>query len=188
MTIPANARIAGVTYLVYIVAGMSDMLSGQPQVTALMSVFMSFSALLLGVTLWAITREQDPDLAMIALACRVLEAAPGPGEIYFAVGSTIFCWLLLRGRMIPAGLAWLGVAASAGLVALLLAQRAGFFGGRTDWSSPFTWAVWLPLLVFELTFAAWVLTKGIATHPARHRAPGTSSGTVDASLSSGGVT
>lgn len=71
--------------------------------------------------------------------------------------------------MIPIALSRLGVGASAGLVALLLAQRAGFFGGRTDWSSPFTWAVWFPLLVFELTFAVWLLAKGV-----------TARGTVDA--------
>jgi hypothetical protein len=39
------------------------------------------------------------------------------------------------------------------------------FGGRTDWSSPVTWFVWLPLLVFELAFATWLLTKGVATRP-----------------------
>ena len=68
---------------------------------------------MLGVTLYAITREQDPDLAMMALACRVVEAVPGEGTIFFAAGSLIFSWLLLRGRMIPAGLAWLGVIGSA---------------------------------------------------------------------------
>lgn len=39
---------------------------------------------------------------------------------------------------------------------------AGFFGGAGNWSSPFTWAVWLPLLVFELTFATWLIAKGVA--------------------------
>jgi multisubunit Na+/H+ antiporter MnhE subunit len=71
--------------------------------------------------------------------------------------------------MIPVALAWLGVIASALLVLLLPAQLAGFFGGPRAWSSPVTWAVWLPLLVFELTFAAWLIVKGVAT-PARRQA------------------
>jgi len=41
--------------------------------------------------------------------------------IYFAVGSTLFSWLLLRGRMIPVTLASLGVVASVMLVVLLAA-------------------------------------------------------------------
>jgi hypothetical protein len=88
----------------------------------------------------------------------VLEAGPGPGELYFAVGSTLFCWLLLRGRMIPNALAWLGVGSSVGLVALLTVQRAGLF--ELSWSSPVTWVVWLPMLVFEVTLAGWLLARG----------------------------
>lgn len=170
MTLRTNARVAGFTYWIYFAAGIAGLLlAGNTPVTAVLSLVTSFSALVLGVTLYAITREQDPDLAMVGLTCRVIEAAPGHGEIYFAVGSTVFCWLLLRGRMIPVALAWLGVIASALLVLLLPAQLAGFFGGPRAWSSPVTWAVWLPLLVFELTFAAWLIVKGVAT-PARRQA------------------
>ena len=89
--------------------------------------------------------------------------------IFFAVGSTIFCWLLLRGRLIPAALAVLGVTASALLVALLLVQRAGLFSGGANWSSSLTWIVWLPLLVFELAFAFWLIVKGVAA-PAQRQA------------------
>jgi hypothetical protein len=170
VTLRTNARVAGFTYWIYFAAGIAGLLlAGNTPVTAVLSLVTSFSALVLGVTLYAITREQDPDLAMVGLTCRVIEAAPGHGEIYFAVGSTVFCWLLLRGRMIPVALAWLGVIASALLVLLLPAQLAGFFGGPRAWSSPVTWAVWLPLLVFELTFAAWLIVKGVAT-PARRQA------------------
>jgi hypothetical protein len=170
VTLRTNARVAGFTYWIYFAAGIAGLLlAGNTPVTAVLSLVTSFSALVLGVTLYAITREQDPDLAMVGLTCRVIEAAPGHGEIYFAVGSTVFCWLLLRGRMIPVALAWLGVIASALLVLLLPAQLAGFFGGPRAWSSPVTWAVWLPLLVFELTFAAWLIVKGVAA-PARRQA------------------
>src|SRR6185503_9119401 len=123
MTRRSNARIAGLAFLLYIMAGIASMqLTGSAGATSGLNVLMSFCAMLLGVTLWAITLDVYPDLAMIALACRVLEAAPGPGEIYFAVGSTLFSWLLLRGRMIPIPLAWLGVLASAFLVILITLQ------------------------------------------------------------------
>jgi hypothetical protein len=42
-------------------------------------------------------------------------------------------------------------------------QRAGLFGGVVNWSSPVTWIIWLPMLVFELTLALWLLIKGVAT-------------------------
>ena len=168
MTRTTNARLAGLTFLVYIAAGIANLgLAGNAPATAVLPLVTSFSALLLGVTLYAITREQDPDLAMLGLSCRVIEAVPGPGEIFFAVGSAIFSWLLLRGRMIPVGLAWLGVIASVLLVMLLPLQIAGFFGGPRAWSSPVTWAVWLPMLVFELVVGVWLITKG--ARPARQQ-------------------
>lgn len=164
MTRTWNARLAGFTFLLYIAAGIvSMMVAGHAGVRSVLAVLTSFCALVLGVTLWAITREVDPDLAMMALACRVIEAAPGrPGEIYFAVGSTLFSWLLLRGRMIPVALAWLGVIASAFLVVLIPLQLAGLFGGARPWSSPVTWFLWLPMLVFEVALAFWLLIKGVA--------------------------
>jgi hypothetical protein len=162
MTRTTNARVAGVTFLVYIAAGIASLvLAGNASATAVLALVTSFSALVLGVTLYAITREQDPDLAMLGLTCRVIEAVPGHGEIFFAVGSALFSWLLLRGRMIPVGLAWLGVIASALLVMLLPLQIAGFFGGPGAWSSPVTWAVWSPLGV-RTSLAVWLINKGVA--------------------------
>ena len=32
----------------------------------------------------------------------------------------------------------------------------------TNWSSPMTWVIWFPLLVFELTFAAVLLANRLA--------------------------
>jgi hypothetical protein len=91
------------------------------------------------------------------MLCRVVEAGTGNSEIYFAVGSTIFSWLLLKGRTIPVGLSWLGLFSSGGLVVQLLVQQAA--GTSTNWSSPTTWMIWFPLLIFELSFAALLLAN-----------------------------
>jgi hypothetical protein len=159
MTLTTNARVAGCAYLAYLVFGIGGMAIGTAAAGAVSGVMTSFCALVLGVTLYAITREQDRELAMIAMLCRVLEAVPGQGEIYFAVGNTIFCWLLLKGRMIPTVLAMIGLLSSAALSLLVLLQTGGLFGGRMEWSSPVTWFVWLPVLVFELGFAVYLLSK-----------------------------
>jgi hypothetical protein len=170
MTRTTNARLAGVTYLVYLAAGIASLvLAGRAHATDVLGVLTSFSALVLGVTLYAITREQDPHLAMLGLTCRVIEAIPGEGMIYFAVGSTIFAWLLLRGRMIPVALAWLGVLAGVLLVGILLLQRAGLFGGAVNWSSSVTWLTSVPMLVFEVALALWLLIKGVAAPAPRQR-------------------
>src|SRR5918998_814257 len=181
MTRATNARLAGSTFLLYIAAYLPSMVlvgrstnvegtaakltriaehATDVRVAIVLSVFTCFTALVLAVTLYAITREQDRDLAMLGLTCRVGEgvlnavyvlatlgllwlgtAAAGTsaldaaaanalgayllrvqvwgviiGASFFAVGSTVFSWLLLRGRMIPTPLAWLGVAGSALLV------------------------------------------------------------------------
>jgi hypothetical protein len=80
-------------------------LSNESQVADLLSLLLNFSAIVLGVTLFMITREQGPALALLALACRILEAVHSESAIFFAVGSLLFSWLLLRGRMIPVALA-----------------------------------------------------------------------------------
>jgi len=162
MTRTTNSRLAGVTFLFYFVAGMASMnMPGR----GVLTLFTSMSALVLGVTLYALTREQDPDLALLALTCRVVEAIPAGLErsaVFFAVGSTIFSWLLLRGRMIPAALGWLGAIGSALLVVILPLQSAGLLGGPMGWSASKTWLVWMPVAVFELALAVWLLVKGVA--------------------------
>ena len=226
MTRKTNSRIAGIAFLFYIAAGILSMVlsrrgSGGAGIAAklatisehvtemrlayLLAFTTAFAALALGVTLYAITREEDPDLAMLAMMCRVAEgvvgvslpstlvliwlatttgsAAPDPGAAQaigafllrlegstsliaatlFAVGSTIFCWLLLRGRMIPVSLAWLGVAASALLVVALPFQLAGFLGGL------FVQLMWIPMAVFEVVAAIWLIVKGAA--PSARRQP-----------------
>ena len=53
----------------------------------------------------------------------------GIGATFFAVGSTVFSYLLLRGRMVPASIGWLGVLSSALLVVLLPLQFIGVIRG-----------------------------------------------------------
>ena len=87
------------------------------------------------------------------------------GSIFFAVGSLIFSYLLLRGRMVPVSIAWLGVFASGLLAVTLPLQLAGFSSG------PLTgYYQWLPALVFQIVLALWFLIKGVAT-PATKQPP-----------------
>jgi hypothetical protein len=169
MTRTTNSRLAGITFLVYIVAGVATMgFRGRPHLTVLLTLVTSFCALVLAVTLYALTREEDADLALLALTCRVVEAVPAQDSAtFFAVGSTLFCWLFLRGRMIPTPLAWLGVYASVLLVVLLPAQRVGLLADAGSWASSLTWLMWLPMLVFEVTLALRLMTKGVSA-PVRH--------------------
>ncbi|MGI8817951.1 MAG: hypothetical protein ACR2HW_02330 [Gemmatimonadales bacterium] len=61
--------------------------------------------------------------------------------------------------MIPVGLAWLGVLASVLLVVLCPLQLAGLLGG------PVTQFMWLPMLVFEVVLALWLLIEGAGPAP-----------------------
>lgn len=224
MTRKTNARVAGFTFLLYIVLGVASMVvvgraasgkgiaaklatmaqhASDVHVAVILTLLTSFCALVLGVTLYALTRDQDADLAMLALTCRVGEGvigglsvnrslgllwlatvtgdnapdaaaahaigaffqmgqtwSPTISATFFAVGSTLFSWLLLRGRMIPAPLAWLGVIASALLVVGLPLQIAGVLSG------PNLMIVWYLMLAFEVPLALWLMIKGAAM-PAR---------------------
>jgi hypothetical protein len=58
--------------------------------------------------------------------------------------------------VIPIALASLSVAASVLLVVGLPLQAAGFLRG------PITSVMWLPMLVFEVPLAVWLIVKGAA--------------------------
>ena len=215
MSIKTNSRIAGVTFLFYIAAGIASMqlqstatagegtaeklasIAGHTTgfgVSIILDLLCNFSALVLAVTLYAITRHQDRDIAMMGFAFRAGEgiigaanlpktlgllwlATSGSGAVngtvsansigeyllmpvdssnisalFFAAGSTVFSYLFLRGRMIPAALAWLGIAASVLLVIFLPLQIAGFIRG--------SFYVWIPMLIFELILAFLLIIKG----------------------------
>jgi hypothetical protein len=147
----------------YIISGITSMaLGGQAQATDLLLLLQSFSALVLGVTLYALTRGQGPFshclLSPVGLRKPFIY---GESAIYFSVGSLFFSWLLLRGRLIPVIMAWLGVIASALLIVILPLQLVGLFGGTMSWASSVTWLIWLPMLIFEVALALWLIVKGI---------------------------
>jgi hypothetical protein len=219
MTRTTNARVAGFTYLFYVALafpamvlfdratsaqGIAAKLGGiarhatDVRIVVVLSLLTCFAALVLAVTLYRVARDEDPDLALLGLTCRVgegvlnaifilatlgllwLATAPGAdapeaaaaqelgafllrvqgwtttiGATFFAVGSTLFAWLLLRGRMIPVPLAWLGVLASVLLVVGLPLQLAAILRGPT------TQLMWLPMLAFEVPLGLWLLVKGV---------------------------
>jgi hypothetical protein len=63
--------------------------------------------------------------------------------------------------MIPVPLAWLGVVASVLLVVGLPLQGAGFLHGLA------TSLMWIPMALFEVPLALWLLVKGVT--PATRR-------------------
>lgn len=170
--------------------------ASQARFTILLGLLSVGCALLLGATLYRLTRNVDPDLALLGLCCRLAEAALGSiaicstlsalwlstsapaagadnatasamagllfqfqssntalSAIFFAAGSALFSWLFLRGHLIPGVLAWMGVVASLLLVIVLPLQLAGFLVGKA------VAFVWLPMALFEIPFAFWLLLK-----------------------------
>ncbi len=225
MTRRANARLAGFMFLFYIATGIAGMVLFAPatsgdttaaklasvvkhatlvRVAAVYSVLMMMNPFVLAVALYALTRDYDRDLALLALLCRVTEgviagmsavakralltvattavgaagadaaAANALGSVLlgvqglttliaataFAIGSTIYSYLFLRARTIPVPLSWLGVLSSVLLVVGLPLQMAGFIEGLV------TSLMWIPMAVFEVAFALWLLIKGVTAQPA----------------------
>jgi hypothetical protein len=95
MTRTTNARLAGFMFLFYIATGITSMVlfrqatSGAQgtattlaslaqhattvRLTAVLTLLTFFDAVVLAVALYALTRDQDPDLAVLALCCRATE-------------------------------------------------------------------------------------------------------------------
>ena len=73
---------------------------------------------------------------------------------FFAVGSTLFCWLLMRARIIPLPLGILGFAGSGIIAAGLPLQLAGYI------TAPMMRPLWIPIALFEISVAFWFIIKG----------------------------
>lgn len=219
MTRRSSARLAGGAFLVYIAVGisgsvlyargtagktMAEKLASVPahlleiRISLLLTILSAICALVLAVTLYGVTRDQDHEVAMFGLVCRAGEGilgiftvstlgmlwlgtatgadapdaaiAPTLGTLLarlgawkattcaflFALGSTAFAWLLLRGRMIPRWLALLGVFASIDLVIMLPLQLARLVSGTIAYA-----VMWLPMLVFEVVLAVLFIRRGV---------------------------
>jgi hypothetical protein len=216
MTQRTNARVAGFAFLFYIAVGITQMVLSGPtradgtaarlaliaehaarvRINIVLTLLICVTAVVLATALYAVTRDEDRDLAVLGLAFRLGEgllAAIAPlaslGLLWlatdgaastapttsalaglllqiqgwnvtvmatlFALGSTVFSWLLLRGRMIPVGLAWLGVVASVILVVGLPLRLVDVIGGAA------AQVMWLPMAAFEIPLGFWLLIKGV---------------------------
>ena len=185
------ARISGFTFLFYIVVGIAAMAGAfHGRGRELATIAQNVSAVVLALTLYAVTRVQAPRVAALGMIFRLTEGSLGAivaltgialarpnlvGATLFAFGSTFFCWLLLRGRMMPSGLAWVGVVASAILVIGLPLQLAGLVRGTI------TQLMWMPMLAFEVPGGVWLLVRGVP--PARGRVAAASRRDVHPGLS-----
>jgi hypothetical protein len=137
MTRTTNARLAGFMFLFYIATGIASMIlfnqatSGAEgtaaklasiaqhaplvRLTAVLALLAFFDAVVLAVALYALTRDTDPDLAVMALCCRV-----GEGVICaFSAASTLG---LLSVAAASTAVAAPDAAAAHALGALLLQQ------------------------------------------------------------------
>jgi hypothetical protein len=107
----------------------------------------------------SVTNGETADVQPLTALAEVIFQIEGStgllAGLCFALGSTVYCYLFLRGRSIPAWLAWLGVISSIILVVLLPLRIAGILEGLA------ATIIWLPMLLFELILSIWLLTKGV---------------------------
>src|SRR5512141_2982581 len=115
MTRRTNARIAGFTFLFYIATALPAMRlfdrataaqgtratlaliarhATDVRISIVLVLLGCFCAIVLAVTLYAITRVEDHDLAMIGLACRLAEGL---------TGATGLIWMMALLQLATAG-------------------------------------------------------------------------------------
>lgn len=175
MTLTANARVAGAALLVYIAAGIGSMvvmaraaagsnvaerlvqIAAHPTgigVVVLLGFVQSFCALILGVTLYAITRGEDRDIALFGLVCRTSEGIVGA----LAVPATLAVqWLATAGAE-----ASLDSGAARALASYLLRNDAAFTATFfAAGSTAFAWLLlrggMIPRLLAQIGVVASVL-------------------------------
>jgi hypothetical protein len=172
----AAARIAGFAFLFYIAVGIGAMAGAMRGPAAAWATYsQNAAAVVLALTLFVVTRVERPVVAALGAIFRLAEGGLGlvlhlagvslahptlVAATLFALGSTLFCGLLLRGRMLPGILAWTGVVASLVLVVGLPLQLAGLL------RAPLTMAMWMPMLAFEVPGGLWLMVKGVPRRPA----------------------
>ena len=97
--------------------------------------------------------------ALAAMLFRLPDWGFEISALSFAIGSTVFAYLLVRGRLVPAWMAWLGFFGSILVVLVLPLQLAELVHG------PILRLVWLPLLAFEVPLGFWLIFRGVAEPP-----------------------
>ena|ERR1051325_6681191 len=212
MTRTTNARLAGFMFLFYIANGITAMVlfdraaagatvaaklasiaqhAPLMRVVAVLTLLTVIDALVLAVALYGITRDYDPELALLALLFRVVEGAVGAVG---TIATLALVWAVTEGS------------AAAALGAMLLKSQnwtetigaSSFAFGSTIYCSLFlrartiprwlAWlgvigsiltiasqllnvlqlirgpgimALWIPIFLFEVIFGAWLLVKGV---------------------------
>lgn len=91
MTCSTNARIAGVTFLLYFAAGIASMKLAHA--ASVLTLLTSMSALVLGVTLYALTREEDADLALLVASALLVVILPLQIGTNWTSAATWLIWM-----------------------------------------------------------------------------------------------
>jgi Domain of unknown function (DUF4386) len=210
MTCSTNARVAGITFLAYICAGISGMIlssqatSGmllpeklaslathtlQLRIALLLGLVQAVCAILLGVTLFAITRVVDSDLARLGLVFRLGEGVLGAVAVrktldllWLATTSTDLNLDGLESYLFRAPGSLMGAiffAVGSTFIAYLLLKGQlipvalawiGMFASvllvvclplqfMGFLRGVFTFWMWIPMLVFEVPLGIWLIVK-----------------------------
>lgn len=88
-------------------------------------------------------------------ACSAQGAELSIGLVFCALGSTLFCYLLLKSRYIPRVLAWWGLLGSA--ISLLSSLTIIVFPAASGIAPN----CYIPVGIFEIVTGFWLLFRGI---------------------------
>jgi hypothetical protein len=173
MTRKSNARLAGFLFIFYIAVALAGMIlfrrvsagDGIPaklaniaahaplmRICVLSDLLTVFCAIGLGVTLYALTRHQDSDLALIAMMCRVAEGILG-------ASATIASLSLLQVSMNAATATGADLATLQTVGGVLLKGGGGMTVGATIFSVGSAIFAWL--FVRARTIPVWLAWTGL---------------------------
>ncbi|WP_260704660.1 DUF4386 domain-containing protein [Edaphobacter flagellatus] len=114
------------------------------------------------------THALNADAAGYSLLANYILSRPDEqfSEFCFVVGGFVFAYLLLRGRMIPSWLAWIGVITIGVQMICVPLHMAGFVKGSI------VNLLWMPILAYEIPLGFWLIFKGVedSHRPIRHTA------------------
>jgi hypothetical protein len=102
------------------------------------------------------------------LLMKVRPMSSNIGAIFFSVGSAFYCYLLLKARSIPVPLSAIGLVGSLLVfvgVPLQTAFSQSTFAGVSA-------LIWVPIAIFEISAAVWLLLKGARVTATEHAEQG----------------